>query len=171
MYCSTCGAGMDPAAPRCERCGAATSSSSPIRAPQNLAVASYKNWNSGGWITALSAAVAVLSLFLPWVNMVLVSSNGLASGGIFALVLYAYPVWIVITNRDLNKAAGVICGIAAALYAVLFIQHQMIDVFGYGANFSAIGVYVFLVASLGLAAGAAMYRPSGMEARTGQRML
>ena len=48
----------------------------------------WKNWSNGQKLIFVSSTVAVVSLLLPWADMGLISVNGFAQQGLFALSFF-----------------------------------------------------------------------------------
>lgn len=123
-------------------------------APQETgAMARFRAWSGGGKTIFIASLLALLALFLPWVDIGIATRNGFATGGFLWLVFYIYPVVKLLNNGDMNKAIGGISGILAVVLTFFTIRSQTL----FGANVSSTGAFLFLVTSIILALGVFAY--------------
>lgn len=105
-----------------------------------------------------SALAALLSLFLPWVAMGIISSSGWNQQGYLFCLLFVYPVIGVFNVKGLNRVAGIICGVLALVISIWYIADKHYEIMGVTGNASASGLYLFTASTIGLIVGAVKYK-------------
>ncbi len=95
-----------------------------------------------------SGLIAIISLFLPWVDLGFVSASGFQQQGYIFLIAFIYPVYCVLKNKTINKIGGLICGILAIIVSIIYINSKSEGFFGETINASGTGLYLFLIASI-----------------------
>ena len=118
----------------------------------------WNNWDAGGKIIFVSSCVAALSLLLPWVDIGLVSRNGISQGAAFLVFFYAYPLINLLRSQSINKWLGTSLGVLSVLITISYISSKTLKLFGDAANVSGIGSHLFLIASITLIIGIAKYQ-------------
>lgn len=114
--------------------------------------------NIGGKIILISVIVAILSLFMTWVDIRITKLSGFQQKGYLVLILYIYPVYKVLKGRNLNKVVGIICGGIAVIGMIAFLLSKSVNVFGTTVNAASTGMYVNILASVILIIGVVKYR-------------
>jgi len=110
----------------------------------------FANWSVGEKIIFITTCVAVISFFLPWIDIGgILSYMGIQTWAIILLGLYVYPMVMLLMKKPINGIVGIVCGAIAVLAAISFIS----GLGELGINFSGVGVYVFLASSVGFAVG------------------
>ena len=104
----------------------------------------------------LAGVAAVISLFLPWVDLGILSANGFQQQGYLFLVLMIYPIYTVITEKSRYKMVSLGCGIVNTVFVFIFINSKSADFFGETINAAGIGLYVMLIASILMTIAAGM---------------
>jgi hypothetical protein len=141
-----------------------TFSVSAASAPAPVAVAHEQSmgrrWSGGGIAIAVSFIMAVVSLFMPWYDAVVISRNGLSQLGALLILAYIYPLWKAFEGGEINMGWGAWLGAIAIGGTGWYIYHQRVNFFGTTVNFASTGAYVFLVASIVLTIGILAYEPS-----------
>lgn len=105
-----------------------------------------------------SALAALISLFMPWIQMGIISSSGWSQQGYFFCLFFVYPIIGVFNVKGLNRIAGIICGVLAFVIAVAYIADKQYDILGNKGNAAASGLYLFTASTIGLIIGAVKYR-------------
>ncbi|WP_010287229.1 hypothetical protein [Kurthia massiliensis] len=100
-----------------------------------------------------ASAVAIISLFLPWVDLGIVSASGFQQQGYLFLIAFIYPVYAIFKNKPIHKIGGLACGIIAIVASFIFMNSKSGDLFGATINATGSGLYVFLIASIVLTIG------------------
>lgn len=118
----------------------------------------FRGWNVGAKMVLITSCVAVVSLFLPWVDIGIISRNAFGGDGFLLIGFYIYPLILLFTGKRGVPILGVACGVVAALGAVVFISRMQSNEYADSVNFAGSGVLVFLVASIVMAVGAYLDR-------------
>lgn len=109
----------------------------------------------GRKITLGSIVLAIISLFLPWVDF-FVTANGFEQQGYIFLIAYIYPLYCIIKNIQMNKVLGIVCGLAAVVASTVYMMSKIESGFGMTFNANGTGVYVFLASAILLTISAFM---------------
>jgi hypothetical protein len=118
----------------------------------------WKHLSLGEKIILGSAAAAILSLFLPWISMGIISSNGWGQQGYLFFLIFVYPVIGVFNVKGLNRIVGIICGALALIVTIWYIADKHYDIMGVTGNASGSGLYLFAASTIGLIVGAVKYK-------------
>lgn len=121
---------------------------------------SWSTINIGGKVILVSTLIAIISIFMPWVDMVISTSNGWQQFAFILLAFYVYPVLTVIKNKPLSLLWGSISSIIPAVAAVAFMEYKTMLFEGVDLCFAGQGTYLFFVASIFLFAGVLKYKPT-----------
>lgn len=111
-----------------------------------------EKWGKGGTVIVAATVLFVISLFMPWVEFIL-SVNGFQQEGYLVLILFAYPLYTALAGKPINAIAGYLCGLAALVGMILFLNSKSGDVFGQSFNAAASGMYVAIAACVVLLIG------------------
>lgn len=125
---------------------------------------SWSNTNVGGKIILISSIIALISIFMPWVDMVIKTSSGWQQLAFVLLALYVYPVLQVVKNKSISLIWGSAVSILAAVAAVAFMQYKTILVEKIDLCFAGQGTYLFFVTSVFLFIGVLKYKSIEVEA-------
>lgn len=107
----------------------------------------------GEKIIIISAAIAILSHILPWVDIGIATSSGFSQTiGLF-LLPWVYPVYCIIEKKEMKTIYGYICGAIAVVAVIVFIANNQVDMMGKAANVSGNGTVLYFVAAAGLLFG------------------
>ena len=60
----------------------------------------WKNFSLNQQIILGSFGVAILSMFLPWVDMEIITLNGFQQQGYIFLVCFVYPLYCILSEKD-----------------------------------------------------------------------
>lgn len=123
---------------------------------------SWSNLNIGGKIILISAVIAIISIFMPWIDTTLSTSSGWQQLAFVLLGFYGYPVLQAIGNKSISLIWGSASSISAAVAAVAFMEWKTIPFEGVDLCFAGQGTYLFFVASVLLFAGVLKYKPTEM---------
>ena len=118
----------------------------------------WANWNIGAKIIFIAACAATLSMFMDWVRIGFAAQSGLAQGGVFFLLLWIYPVNMLFKGRSIKRGWGIAMASASVALTLVYIGSKSIELFGKTINAASTGAWLFLLASIALAAGIAQYR-------------
>lgn len=121
---------------------------------------SWSNLNIGGKIIVISTTIAIISIFMPWIDTTLSTSSGWQQLAFVLLGFYVYPVFQTLNNKPLSLVWGSASSICAAVSAVAFMEWKTIPFEGVDLCFAGQGTYLFFVASVFLFAGVLKYKPT-----------
>lgn len=121
---------------------------------------SWSNSTVGGKIILISTVIAIISIFMPWIDTTTSTSSGWHQLAFVLLAFYAYPVLQAINNKPLSLIWGSASSISAAVAAVAFMEWKTIPFEGVDLCFAGQGTYLFFVASVFLFVGVLKYTPS-----------
>ncbi|MEB7773163.1 hypothetical protein [Kurthia gibsonii] len=113
----------------------------------------FKQLSLGKKIILITTAIALISLFLPWVELGILSASGFQQGGYLFLIAFIYPVYCVLKNTYINKVGGLVCGIVALIASIAYISSKSDEIFGTAINVAGSGAYLFLISTIGLIIG------------------
>lgn len=116
---------------------------------------SFAELDLGAKIIFVSAVAAILSLFLPWIEMGIINVSGWNHRGYLFLLPFIYPVIAVVKIKGFNKMAAIICGTVAFIAAVYYIADKNYDMLGTKGNASGSGLFLFAASTIGLIVGSA----------------
>jgi hypothetical protein len=176
MYCPKCGKEVSDESTFCRSCGKPLNKTTSqvkekdyglektlsARNGEKLKL-DWKNWNIGGKIVFISTCVSTVSMFMKWVDIGIVSQTGLSQMAFLFLILYVYPVLMLLKNKPIKKLWGITCSIVAVGLAIWYISSKSIDLFGETANAAASGAWLFLLSSIALIVGVVKYTPYGQD--------
>ena len=117
----------------------------------------WDEWNIGGKIIFTSACVAIISFLFAWVDIGLVSQNGISQGTFLLGALYVYPVLKLLKNQSIERKWGIACGVASIVLTIIYISSKSVSMFGKSINASGSGAFLFLLASIALIIGILKY--------------
>lgn len=113
----------------------------------------FKQVSLGKKIILITTVLALISLFLPWVELGILSASGFQQGGYLFLIAFIYPVYCVLKNTYINKVGGLVCGIVALIASIAYISSKSDEIFGTAINVAGSGAYLFLISTIGLIIG------------------
>lgn len=113
----------------------------------------FKQLSLGKKIILITTVIALISLFLPWVELGILSTSGFQQGGYLFLIAFIYPVYCVLKNTYINKVGGLVCGIVALIASIAYISSKSDEIFGTAINVAGSGAYLFLISTIGLIIG------------------
>ncbi|WP_338838402.1 hypothetical protein WDR10_14855 [Kurthia gibsonii] len=113
----------------------------------------FKQLSLGKKIILITTVIALISLFLPWVELGILSASGFQQGGYLFLIAFIYPVYCVLKNTYINKVGGLVCGIVALIASIAYINSKSDEIFGTAINVAGSGAYLFLISTIGLIIG------------------
>lgn len=113
----------------------------------------FKQLSLGKKIILITTVIALISLFLPWVELGILSASSFQQGGYLFLIAFIYPVYCVLKNTYINKVGGLVCGIVALIASIAYISSKSDEIFGTAINVAGSGAYLFLISTIGLIIG------------------
>ena len=114
----------------------------------------WKEWNLGEKVIFASACAAVLSLFMPWVDMGIASRNGFGMfWGIILLLAFAYPLKYIMSKEVFNQNLALgLAGISSGV-CLLWMFSNDVTFFGKTVNATGSGMILFFLCTLSLGFG------------------
>lgn len=126
----------------------------------------HYNWNTlsfGGKLITVSTIIAIISIFLPWLDMVRFSYNGFQELAVVLLMFYIYPMYKTLKNQTISLPIGVANAVAAAAASVGYMEWKTIPFEGVDLCFAGHGTYIFFFTSVFLLIGILKYRVTPNE--------
>lgn len=124
----------------------------------------WSKWELGARIIFISSVCAVVSMFMPWVDVGIASRNGFQQVSVFFLGFFVYPFWMLMANKPINKLAGLIVSLSAVATALAYFLSNWVDNFDRfdrftgSSNFTGVGCFFFMASSIALCIGIGHYR-------------
>ncbi|GAA0327295.1 hypothetical protein GCM10008967_17250 [Bacillus carboniphilus] len=121
---------------------------------------SFKSASLGAKLIVVSTIAAIISLFLPWVDLGLFgTASGFQQEGYLLLIPFIYPVYRVLKGLSLNRVIGLICGVIAIIGSILFLSSKSVDFMGETINGAGSGLYLCVAAAVLLTVGVFLDKP------------
>lgn len=108
----------------------------------------FRNLTLRNKLIIVAGVLAIISLFLPWVDLGIISASGFQQAGYLFLIAFIYPILCAYKNAPINKIGGLVCGIAAIIASFVYMDSKTEDFFGETINATGSGLYLFLIASI-----------------------
>ena len=97
-------------------------------------------------IILAGVVIAIISLFMPWVETSIFSVNGFQQEGYIWLACFAYPVIMIFKQKNYNKKASIIVFAIGLFLMLCFLGSKSLDWFGESINCASTGMYVMIIA-------------------------
>lgn len=107
-----------------------------------------KKLSLGEKIILLSFFVGIITLFLPWVDFKLLKYNGFHEKGFIPLICFIYPTFKILRAEKYDSRIGITLGALAIIITVILKSKYQIEEYGMLYDASALGIYIFLIASI-----------------------
>jgi len=118
----------------------------------------WQNWDMGGRIIFVAACAAIVSMFMDWVSIGIISQSGLTQGTFLILGFWVYPILMLLKGDSIHRLWGLICSIGSCVATIAYIGSKSIEIFGKTVNAAATGSWLFLLASFALIFGVMKYQ-------------
>lgn len=118
----------------------------------------WAEWNLGGKVIFVSACVALLSMFMKWVDLGIVSANGFSQGAVLFLGFFVYPVFKLFRHEPIHLYGGIGCAVGGILLAIGYMSQRTVTILGRSASLFGTGALFFFIACAGLAFGVYKYQ-------------
>tara|TARA_B000000557_G_C20688401_1_gene406232 strand:+ start:313 stop:723 length:411 start_codon:yes stop_codon:yes gene_type:complete len=106
----------------------------------------WKSFRMNEQIILGSFAIAVLSMFLPWVNLEIMTLNGFQQQGYIFLVALIYPVIFILRGVKYNSLIALILAVITVILTIWFISTKSLELYdGQSVNVSGSGLWLFLI--------------------------
>ena len=117
----------------------------------------FKEWNLGGKLVFISAILAIISLFMTWVDVGIFKASGFQQGGYIILVLFLYPIYKLLKNDPMSKIIGLISAVLALIIGISYLTSKSIEIFDTSVNVAGTGLYLYIIANIILIVGVIKY--------------
>ncbi|MGO1470415.1 MAG: hypothetical protein ACTHW2_10380 [Tissierella sp.] len=117
----------------------------------------FKEWSLGGKFIFFSTLLAILSLFMTWVDMKEIKLSGFEQKGYIFLVFYIYPMYKLLKDERMHKIGGKASSILAIALGASLLGSISIDETGNTVNAGGTGLYLYITASILLNIGTIKY--------------
>ena len=94
------------------------------------------------------AVLAILSLFMTWVDVGIVTSNGFQQQGYLLIALFVYPIVQIIRKQEYNKIGAIAPLGLGLIFMIYFISTKNTTVYGIKVHCAKSGMYIMLIAIL-----------------------
>ena len=109
-------------------------------------------------IIFVAACVAIVSMFMKWVDVGIASRTGLTQATVLLLGLYVYPVLMLFKNNSIKRVWGLVCSITAVVLTLWYINSQSVEFLGEKISAVGPGAWLFFLASIALIVGVIKYK-------------
>lgn len=114
----------------------------------------WANWSVSEKTIIVSACAALISLFMPWVDLGIASRNGFSMlWGLPMMGAFAYPVHKVLSEGLINQKIAYSLAGASSVFCVIWMFNNQMEIFGKSVNVSGSGLFLFFVCLLALTWG------------------
>lgn len=96
-------------------------------------------------IILAGVVIAIVSLFMPWVETGVFSANGFQQEGYICLACFAYPTIMIFQQKNYNKKVSIIVLAIGLVFMLYFLGSKSLDLFGESVNCASTGIYVMIV--------------------------
>lgn len=104
----------------------------------------WKNFSLNQQIILGSFGVAILSMFLPWVDMEIITLNGFQQQGYIFLVCFVYPLYCILSEKVHNTLVSLALGVITVILTIWFITTKSIEIYeGESVNVAGSGLWLF----------------------------
>ena len=109
--------------------------------------------NLGEKLILGGTAVAVLSLFMKWVDAGIMAVGGFQQQGYIMLLFLIYPCYMAIKSAKPNRNISIAIVAISIVFMFFFIADKSTNFFGTTINMAGTGMYVMLIALFAVLAG------------------
>lgn len=96
-------------------------------------------------IILAGAVVAIISLFMTWVDTGILSANGFQQQGYVWLVCFIYPIFMIFNQKAYKKKEAIILFIFGIVSMLYFFSTKSVSLFGSSVSCAASGMYIMLL--------------------------
>lgn len=91
-----------------------------------------------------SFVVSLFSLFLPWVDMQIITLNGFQQQGYIFLICFIYPLYCILSVKKHNAVASLSLGVLTVILTIWFITTKNVEIYeGESVNVAGSGLWLF----------------------------
>lgn len=115
-----------------------------------------ENLNTGEKTILIGCIVSILSLFMTWVDVKIVSENGFQQEGYLFVLFWLYPCIQAIKQRNAKKNLSVILVAISIICMFAFINDKSVNLFGTSISAAGTGMYVMMLSLIVILIGCIM---------------
>ena len=115
-------------------------------------------WGYGAIIIIASAIIALMSMFMKWVDIGFAYQTGFQQGTVILLLLWIYPVFMAVKQTPISKFWGVLMAVASVVATIAYMASKQVDVFGEQLLLAGTGAWLYLFVSIALFVGVLLYK-------------
>ena len=91
-----------------------------------------------------SFGISLFSLFLPWVDIQLITLNGFQQQGYLFLICFIYPLYCILSTKNHNALVSLTLGVLTVILTIWFINSKSVEIYeGESVNVSGSGLWLF----------------------------
>lgn len=91
-----------------------------------------------------SFGISLFSLFLPWVDIQLITLNGFQQQGYLFLICFIYPLYCILSAKKHNALVSLALGVLTVILTIWFINSKSVEIYeGESVNVSGSGLWLF----------------------------
>ena len=91
-----------------------------------------------------SFGISLFSLFLPWVDIQLITLNGFQQQGYLFLTCFTYPLYCILSTKNHNALVSLTLGVLTVILTIWFINSKSVEIYeGESVNVAGSGLWLF----------------------------
>ena len=88
-------------------------------------------------------------MFLPWVDMEIITLNGFQQQGYIFLVCFVYPLYCILSEKVHNTLVSLALGVITVILTIWYITTYSIDLYeGESINVAGSGLWLFTLCTI-----------------------
>ena len=96
-----------------------------------------------------SFVASLFSLFLPWVDIQLITLNGFQQQGYLFLICFIYPLYCILSAKEHNAVASLSLGVLTVILTIWFITTKSVEIYeGESVNVAGSGLWLFTLCTI-----------------------
>ena len=123
----------------------------------------FKELNLGEKIIVLGCIVSIVSLFLPWVDILFVKVDGFQQQGYIMLIFWLYPCIQALRQKKANKILSGILVVISIIFMLIMLNDKSTSLLGNSINTAASGMYVMIVSLIAILVGVVLNKREKIE--------
>lgn len=104
----------------------------------------FRKWDMGSKMIVIATCAAIISFFFKWIDAGYASQNGFSQGAVFFILLFLYPLLMVIREKRMIKMLGYAMAIIGIILAMVYVMSKSVDILGSTFNAASSGPYLFM---------------------------
>ena len=104
----------------------------------------WKTLSSNRQIILGSFGISLFSLFLPWVDIQLITLSGFQQQGYLFLICFIYPLYCILSAKEHNALVSLALGVFTIILTIWFINSKSVEIYeGESVNVAGSGLWLF----------------------------